>query len=39
MVIALEPGFYGEDFGIRLEHVVRVTQDGCEDLSTHGLEL
>jgi Xaa-Pro dipeptidase len=39
MVIALEPGFYAEDFGIRLEHVVRVTQDGCEDLSGHRLEL
>lgn len=39
MVIALEPGFYAPSYGIRLEHVVRVTADGCEDLSGHGLEL
>jgi Xaa-Pro aminopeptidase len=39
MVIALEPGYYGADFGVRLEHVVRVTEDGCEDLSRHGLGL
>ena len=39
MVIALEPALYGDDFGIRLEHVVRVSPDGCEDLSGHRLEL
>jgi Xaa-Pro aminopeptidase len=39
MVIALEPAFYADDFGMRLEHVVRVTADGCEDLSSHRLEL
>ncbi|HEY4279986.1 MAG TPA: Xaa-Pro peptidase family protein [Conexibacter sp.] len=46
MVIALEPGFYADTqagadrrFGIRLEHVVRVTADGCEDLSRHRLDL
>ncbi len=39
MVIAVEPGYYGDDFGIRLEHVVRVTSDGCEDLSRHELGL
>lgn len=39
MVIALEPAIYDAAFGIRLEHVVRVTADGCEDLSTHRLEL
>jgi Xaa-Pro dipeptidase len=34
MVIALEPGIYFPDrWGIRLEHVVRVTQDGAEVLS------
>jgi Xaa-Pro aminopeptidase len=39
MVIALEPAYYDAGFGLRLEHVVRVTADGCEDLSTHRLEL
>lgn len=39
MVIALEPAVYDAGFGLRLEHVVRVTADGCEDLSTHRLEL
>ncbi|MDO8186574.1 Xaa-Pro peptidase family protein [Conexibacter sp. JD483] len=39
MVIALEPASYAETFGVRLEHVVRVTADGCEVLSRHRLEL
>jgi len=39
MVLALEPAAYTDDFGIRLEHVVRVTADGCEVLSAHALEL
>jgi Xaa-Pro aminopeptidase len=40
MVIALEPALYAPgDFGIRLEHVVVVTADGCEDLSSHSLDL
>lgn len=39
MVIALEPALYTDDFGIRLEHVVRVVPGGCEDLSSHRLEL
>ncbi|MDW5598435.1 M24 family metallopeptidase, partial [Conexibacter stalactiti] len=39
MVLALEPALYADDFGIRLEHVVRVTADGCEVLSRHRLEL
>lgn len=39
MVLALEPALYSDTFGIRLEHVVRVTADGCEDLSRHRLEL
>lgn len=38
MVIALEPGIYLEDACARLEHIVRVTADGCEVLSKH-LEL
>ena len=33
MVVALEPGVYGERQGVRLEHVVVVTDDGCEVLS------
>jgi len=39
MVIALEPGAYGEDWGVRVEHVVVVTEDGCDVLSGHSLEL
>jgi Xaa-Pro aminopeptidase len=35
MVLALEPGIYLEDACARLEHVVRVTADGCEVLSKH----
>jgi len=33
MVIALEPAIYTEDYGIRLEHLVVVTEDGCEMLT------
>jgi Xaa-Pro aminopeptidase len=33
MVIALEPAIYHEGYGIRLEHLVVVTQKGCEILS------
>jgi Xaa-Pro dipeptidase len=41
MVIALEPGIYEKDFGIRLEHLVVVTETGCEILTKfeHQLEL
>jgi Xaa-Pro dipeptidase len=35
MVIALEPGIYLEDASARLEHIIRVTTDGCEVLSKH----
>jgi Xaa-Pro dipeptidase len=38
MVIALEPGSYGE-VGVRVEQVVLVTSDGCETLSGHELAL
>jgi len=34
MVIALEPAVYKNDYGIRLEHLVAVTNDGCELLTT-----
>jgi Xaa-Pro aminopeptidase len=33
MVVALEPGFYQGEQGMRLEHLLRVTETGCELLS------
>jgi Xaa-Pro dipeptidase len=39
MVIALEPGSYGEGEGVRVEQIVLVTSDGCEVLSGHELAL
>jgi Xaa-Pro aminopeptidase len=39
MVTALEPGHYAEDWGLRVEQVVLVTEDGCEVLSGHDLAL
>jgi Xaa-Pro aminopeptidase len=33
MVIALEPAIYTGDYGIRLEHLVAVTETGCEILT------
>lgn len=33
MVIALEPAIYTESFGIRLEHLVLVTETGCKRIS------
>ena len=39
MVIALEPGTYGDGWGVRVEQVVLVTADGCEVLSGHDLSL
>lgn len=39
MIIALEPGMYGNGMGIRLERVVLVTDDGCEVLSHYDLDL
>lgn len=38
MVVAIEPGTYAE-FGVRLEQIVVVTDDGCEILSKHDLDL
>jgi len=35
MVIAMEPAIYLRDAAVRLEHVVAVTDDGCEVLSGH----
>ena len=39
MTLALEPGCYGGGFGVRLEHLVLVSEDGCEPLTTHSIEL
>lgn len=33
MVIALEPAIYTKDYGLRLEHLVLVTESGCEKIS------
>lgn len=38
MAIALEPGVYDGEVGVRLEQVAVVTGDGCEVLSRHDLE-
>jgi Xaa-Pro dipeptidase len=39
MVVALEPGFYAESWGVRVERVAVVTDDGAEVLSGHSIEL
>jgi Xaa-Pro aminopeptidase len=39
MVIALEPGAYGDGWGVRVEQVIVVTGGGCDVLSGHALEL
>lgn len=39
MVVALEPALYTDTFGVRLEVIVLVTDDGCDVLSTHELSL
>jgi Xaa-Pro dipeptidase len=39
MVIALEPGAYGDGWGVRVEQVVVVTDEGHELLSSHDLAL
>jgi Xaa-Pro aminopeptidase len=39
MVVALEPGSYGEGQGVRVEQVLLVTASGCELLSGHELAL
>jgi Xaa-Pro aminopeptidase len=39
MVVALEPGIYAENWGLRVERVVLVTEDEPEILSGHDLTL
>jgi Xaa-Pro dipeptidase len=39
MVVALEPGVYRDGFGVRVEQVVVVTEEGYELLSGHDLSL
>jgi Xaa-Pro aminopeptidase len=39
MVVALEPGSYGDGEGVRVEQVLLVIADGCELLSGHELAL
>jgi Xaa-Pro aminopeptidase len=39
MVIAVEPGTYGEGWGVRVEQLLLVTAEGCEVLSQHDLSL
>jgi Xaa-Pro dipeptidase len=39
MVVALEPGVYESGEGVRVEQVVLVTDDGCELLSGHDLDI
>ena len=39
MVLTIEPGVYLEgEFGIRIEELVHVTDEGCERLTTLGTE-
>jgi Xaa-Pro dipeptidase len=33
MIVALEPAIYKEDYGIRLEHLMLITEYGCEVLT------
>jgi Xaa-Pro aminopeptidase len=39
MVVALEPGTYPGPWGVRVERIAVVTEDGCEVLSGHALDL
>jgi Xaa-Pro dipeptidase len=39
MVVALEPGAYGDGWGLRVEQILLVTDDGHEVLSRHDLSL
>jgi Xaa-Pro dipeptidase len=39
MIVAFEPGAYADDWGVRVEQVLLVTDDGYEILSGHDLAL
>ena len=39
MIVALEPGFYPEPWGMRVERLALVNETGCEVLSMHDLSL
>ena len=39
MVVAFEPGSYGDDWGVRVEQVVVVTEDGADVISGHDVSL
>jgi Xaa-Pro aminopeptidase len=39
MIVALEPGLYPGPWGMRVERLALVTDDGCEVLSAHDLSL
>lgn len=39
MVIALEPGAYSGGFGVRLEHLAVIEEDGARQLTDHSLAL
>jgi Xaa-Pro aminopeptidase len=39
MVVALEPGHYGDGFGIRLEHLIAIEAGGARVLTTHDIDL
>jgi Xaa-Pro dipeptidase len=39
MVVALEPGSYPGPWGMRIERIALITEDGCEVLSAHDISL
>jgi Xaa-Pro aminopeptidase len=39
MVVALEPASYPGPWGLRVERVALITENGCEVLSKHDLAL
>lgn len=39
MAIAIEPGAYGDGFGVRLEHLALIEADGARPITTHSLNL
>ena len=40
MIFSIEPGIYIQgDFGVRIEDLVLVTEDGCEVLNSYSKDL